>query len=131
LPYTTVDSWEMFERYATDMLHTGVIEAVDEVRSDIRPAPHVGTIKMRVLDGVTNITELASIVALAHCLVEHLSRRIDAGEALPSISPWFLSENKWRAARYGMDAIIILDEEGNEELVTDVLDRLVDELMPV
>lgn len=131
LPYTTVDSWEMFERYVEDMLHTGVIDAVDEVRWDIRPAPHFGTIEMRIFDGITNIEELGSIVALAHCLVEHLSRKLDAGETLPSISPWFLSENKWRAARYGLDAIIILDESGAEELVTDSLERLVDELTGV
>ncbi len=131
LPYTTVDSWEMFERYVGDMLHTGVIDLVDEVRWDIRPAPHFGTIELRVFDGITNIRELGSIVALAHCLVEHLSRKIDAGEPLPSISPWYLSENKWRAARYGMEAIIIVNEDGDEELVTDALDLLVDELAPV
>lgn len=131
LPYTTVDSWETFERYVADMLHTGVIDAVDEVRWDIRPAPHFGTIELRVFDGVTNVRELASLVAFAHCLVEHLSRKIDAGEPLPSISPWFLSENKWRAARYGMEAIIITGEDGAEELVTDALDRLVGELLPV
>ncbi len=131
LPYTTVDSWEMFERYVGDMRHTGVIDSVDEVRWDIRPSPHFGTIELRVFDGISNVGELASIVALAHCLVEHLSRKIDAGEPLPSISPWFLSENKWRAARYGMDAIIILDQGGEEEPVADALEGLVAELMPV
>ena len=131
LPYTSVDSWGAFERYVADMLHTGVIDEVDEVRWDVRPAPRFGTIEMRIFDGVTNAGELASLVALAHCLVEYLSRKIDAGEPLPAISPWFLSENKWRAARYGMEAIIILDESGTEELVTDALDRLIDDLGPV
>lgn len=131
LPYTTVNSWGAFERYVADMLHTGVIDEVDEVRWDVRPAPRFGTIEMRIFDGVTNAGELACVVAFAHCLVEHLSRKIDAGEPLPAISPWFLSENKWRAARYGMDAIIILDETGAEELVTDALDRLVEDLGPV
>jgi len=131
LPYTSVDSWEKFESYVADMLHTGVIDAVDEVRWDVRPSPHFGTIELRVFDGVTNVTELASLVALAHCLVEYLSRRIDAGLPLPSISPWFLSENKWRAARYGMEAIIILDESGAETLVTDAIADLLTELRPV
>lgn len=131
LPYTSVDSWEAFERYVADMTYTGVIEAVDEVRWDIRPAPRFGTIELRVFDGITNAGELASLVALTHCLVEFLSRKLDAGDPLPSISPWFLSENKWRAARYGMDAIIIVDKTGREELVTDVVERLIDELTPV
>ena len=36
--------------------------------------------------------------------------------------PWHVQENKWRAARYGLDAEIILDADSNERLVTDDLD---------
>jgi glutamate---cysteine ligase / carboxylate-amine ligase len=131
LPFTEITDWDGLERYTDDMLRTGVIDSFDEIRWDIRPSPTFGTIEVRVFDGVTNRTELASLTALVHCLVEWLSRRLDAGETLPTISPWFLSENKWRAARYGMDAIVILDAEGNEELVTESLARLLPELAPV
>ena len=44
-----------------------------------------------------------------------------AGETLPTMPPWHVQENKWRAARYGLDAIVILDAESNERLVTDDL----------
>lgn len=131
LPFTEITTWDRLERYVDDMLRTGVIDSFDEVRWDIRPSLEFGTLEMRIFDGVTNRAELASLVALVHCLVEWLSRRLDAGETLPTISPWFLSENKWRAARYGMDAIVILDAAGNEELVTDALATLVEQLRPV
>ena len=131
LPFTEIRTWEALERYVGDMLHTGVIDTFDEIRWDIRPSLAFGTLEMRIFDGVTNRAELASLVALVHCLVEWLSRRLDAGETLPTITPWFLSENKWRAARYGMEAIVILDEAGNEELVTDSLEHLVTQLRPV
>ena len=45
--------------------------------------------------------------------------------------PWHVQENKWRAARYGLDAIIILDADSNEALITDDLADLVDRLAPV
>ena len=45
--------------------------------------------------------------------------------------PWHVQENKWRAARYGMDAIIILDAESNEKLVTEDLFELLNKLEPV
>ena len=45
--------------------------------------------------------------------------------------PWHVQENKWRAARYGLDAIVILDAESNERLVTDDLADLLERLMPV
>jgi carboxylate-amine ligase len=42
-----------------------------------------------------------------------------------------VQENKWRAARYGLDAEIILDADSNERLVTDDLDELLNRLAPV
>ena len=45
--------------------------------------------------------------------------------------PWHVQENKWRAARYGLDAIIILDAASHERLITDDLDDLLERLTPV
>jgi carboxylate-amine ligase len=131
LPYTSIREWNDLERYVDDMLHTGVIDDFDEVRWDLRPSPRFGTLEMRICDGISNRAELRAVAALTHCLVEHFSRMIDGGERLPAISPWFLAENKWRSARYGLEAIVILDEEGDEELVTDSLERLVTDLSGV
>lgn len=130
LPYQ-FGSWDELERYVDDMLRTGVIDDFNEVRWDVRPAPRFGTIEVRVCDGVSNARELAALAALVHCLVEHLSTRLDAGDRLPTMPAWYVHENKWRAARYGLDAIIILDEAGHEELVTDAVGRLLTELEPV
>jgi carboxylate-amine ligase len=74
---------------------------------------------------------MAAIVALAHCLVVDLDERAAAGEQLTTMPPWHVQENKWRAARYGLDAIVILDAESNERLVTDDLADLVTRLEPV
>ncbi|WP_159791527.1 glutamate--cysteine ligase [Puerhibacterium puerhi] len=130
LPYQ-FERWDQLERYVDDMVRTGVIDGFDEVRWDVRPSPRFGTVEVRVCDGVSNLAELLSLAALTHCLVEHLSTMIDEGLPLPTMPQWYVQENKWRAARYGMDAIIILDDDGNEELVTDAVRRLVDELAPV
>jgi carboxylate-amine ligase len=104
---------------------------MSDVRWDIRPAPHLGTIENRVCDGMSDITELAALTALIHCLVVDLDTRLAAGETLPTMPPWHVQENKWRAARYGLDAIVILDEKSNERLVTDDLDVLLERLTPV
>ncbi|MEP7766108.1 glutamate--cysteine ligase [Sanguibacter sp. 25GB23B1] len=125
------EEWGQLESYVADMLHTGVIDQFDEVRWDLRPSPRFGTLETRICDGASNITEVLALAALNHCLVEHLSTLLDEGKELPSIPPWFAQENKWRSARYGMDAILILDRAGNEELVTDSITRLLAELEPV
>ncbi|GCE78086.1 glutamate--cysteine ligase [Cellulomonas biazotea] len=125
------EEWGQLEQYVGDMLHTGVIDQFDEVRWDVRPSPRFGTLEMRVADGATNLLEVTAISALTHCFVEHFSTMLDRGETLPTMPPWFLQENKWRSARYGMDAIIITNAAGDEELVTDAIGRWLVELAPV
>lgn len=129
LPYQ-FDSWTQFEGYVQDQLTTGVIENLGGLHWDIRPAPRWGTIEVRVCDGVSSRTELSALVALVHCLVVHLDERLEAGEALPSMPQWHVQENKWRAARYGVDAEVILGADCRERLVTDDLDDLLEKLTP-
>ncbi|HET6563308.1 MAG TPA: glutamate--cysteine ligase [Marmoricola sp.] len=123
--------WEEYEAFAHDQLVTGVIEDLSEIRWDLRPAPKLGTLENRVCDGVSNVRELAALAALMHCLVVDLDGRLAAGEPLPVMPPWHVQENKWRAARYGLEAIVILDADSNERLVTDDLDDLLERLTPV
>ncbi|SDS51866.1 glutamate--cysteine ligase [Microterricola viridarii] len=130
LPYELSD-WAAYERYVRDMSVTGIIDDYTEVRWDIRPSPHWGTLEMRACDGVSSAAELGAVAALIHCLVERMSRQLDAGESLDWLQPWYARENKWRAARYGLDAIIILDTTGREAPVADELRRLALELAPI
>jgi len=123
--------WEAWERYVDDMTVTGIIEDATEVRWDIRPSPRWGTIEVRVCDGVSTQQELGAIAALIHCLVEWMSTTLDAGEDVPTMPPWFVRENKWRAARYGLGARVILDAAGAERPVTDDIRRLIDVLSPI
>jgi len=124
-------SWEDFESYAQDMFTTGVIDSLSEIRWDIRPVPHFGTIEMRICDGLATLEEVGAIAALTQCLVDEFSTTLDNGGTIPTMPPWHVQENKWRAARYGLDAIIILDAAGNEQLVTDHIRETVARLEPV
>lgn len=125
------DTWAQLESYTADMMHTGVIDQFDEIRWDLRPSPRFGTLEVRICDGASNLAEVLAFAAVIHCLVEHFSTLLDEGEELPRLQPWFAQENKWRSARYGMDAIIILNSAGDEELVTDAVERLLTDLAPV
>ena len=130
LPYQ-FENWAEYESFIDDQMKTGVITKIGGMHWDIRPAPKWGTIEVRVFDGVSTRAELGALVALVHCLIVDLDRRLSAGETLPNMQPWHVKENKWRAARYGLDAEIILDSDANECLVTDDLDRLLDDLAPI
>jgi carboxylate-amine ligase len=124
-------TWAEYEAFVDDHFRTGVIEHLNDIRWDIRPSPALGTVEVRVCDGVSNLRELAALTALTQCLVVDLDRRLSAGEQVPSMPPWHVQENKWRAARYGLDAEIILDAAGTERLVTDDLHDLLERLTPL
>jgi carboxylate-amine ligase len=112
-------TWAEYESYLDDMVGTGVMADATEVRWDIRPAPRWGTIEVRACDGMSTLPELAAVAALVQTLVEHFSRELDAGRDLTIIQPWFVRENKWRAARYGLDARVIIDRQGTQVPVAD------------
>ena len=113
------------------MFTTGVIDTLSEIRWDIRPVPNLGTIEMRICDGLATLEEVGAIAALTQCLVDEFSTTLDNGGTIPTMPPWHVQENKWRAARYGMDAIIILDAAGKEQLVTEHLLETLNRLEPV
>jgi carboxylate-amine ligase len=124
-------SWAEFEAYVGDMFETGVVDVYKEIRWDIRPSPSLGTLEVRVCDGLPTLLEVGAVAALTQCLVVDLGRRLDAGERLPVLPPWHVQENKWRVARYGSEAIVILDASNRERLVTDDVRDLVDRLAPI
>jgi len=125
-----LQTYAEYEGYLDDMANTGVMSDATEVRWDVRPAPRWGTIEVRACDGMSTLPELAAVAALVQVLVEHFSRELDEGRELPVLQPWFVRENKWRAARYGLDARIIVDRQGTQLPVTehlrDTIDRLAD-----
>ena len=49
------ETWEEFERFVQDQKKTGIIDHINEIRWDIRPSPHLGTIEVRICDGVSNL----------------------------------------------------------------------------
>ncbi|WP_336640449.1 glutamate--cysteine ligase [Microbacterium sp. USHLN272] len=130
LPWPLHD-WAQFESYMDDMVRTGVMKDASEVRWDIRPAPRWGTIEVRACDGMSTLPELAAVASLVQVLVEHFSRELDEGRPLPALPSWFHRENKWRAARYGLDARVIVDDSGAQRDVRDHLAETLEELAPV
>jgi carboxylate-amine ligase len=67
---------------------------------------------------------------MSQCLVEQFDSQLDRGYTLPSPARWVLQENKWRAARHGLDADIVVDEKGTVRPVRQAITDLVEDLMP-
>ncbi|MDP9453177.1 MAG: glutamate--cysteine ligase [Actinomycetota bacterium] len=130
LPHQLAD-WGEFERFMTTLVRSKAITSIREVWWDIRPHPDFGTVELRVCDGLPRLSEVAAVAALTQCLVEWMDGAYDRGHPRAAPRPWIVRENKWKAARYGMEAEIIVDEHGNLRPLRDELAGLVEELAPV
>jgi carboxylate-amine ligase len=86
---------------------TGCIADYTHIWWDIRPHPRLGTIEIRICDAVTRVEHAVSIAALAQSLVKHYCERHERGEEIPSYHRILTSENKWLAARYGLEAPVM------------------------
>lgn len=130
-PPHRLSDWKEFEDYMDTLLRAGTIRSIKEVWWDIRPHPDFGTIEIRICDGVPTLREIGMVAALSQCLVQQLSLQIDRGYRLPSPASWVVRDNKWRATRYGLDAIVITDDSGATAPMRDELYELVRELEPI
>ena len=130
LPEQLTD-WAEFERFMGTLISAGALTTIREVWWDIRPHPDFGTIELRMCDGLPTLREVTALAALSQCLVTWLDQRAEAGEVLQPPSDWVLRQNKWRAARYGIEAELIRDLEGNTRPLPEAVIELVTALRPV
>src|SRR5881275_1405897 len=86
---------------------TGCIADYTHIWWDIRLHPRLGTIEIRICDAVSDLDDVIAITAYCQALVKHYSERFDAGEEVPSYHRILTTENKWLAARYGLQAPVM------------------------
>lgn len=130
LPYQ-MSGWDEFERYMDTLVHAQAIQSVREVWWDVRPHPDLGTVELRICDGLPTLEEITVVAALTQCLVEQIDRKLEAGAELTMPEGWVLRENKWRAARFGLDAQILVDDTRKVIPVREALAEITGQLMPI
>jgi glutamate---cysteine ligase / carboxylate-amine ligase len=99
-----------YEDYAAvvgQLERTGCIADYTHIWWDIRPHPKWGTIEVRICDAVTQLEDAVAIAAYCQALVKILCERYDAGEEIPTYHRILTTENKWLAARYGLEAPVM------------------------
>jgi carboxylate-amine ligase len=86
---------------------TGCIQDYTHIWWDIRLHPRLGTIEIRICDGVTRLEDVISITAYCQALVKHYAELVERGDEIPSFHRILTTENKWLAARYGLSAPVM------------------------
>jgi carboxylate-amine ligase len=118
----TYQDWEDYERRIEFMVRARVIEDYTYLWHDVRPHPRFGTVEIRVMDSQTHVEHSLGLAALVQGLVRELSEHFDAGKHLTGYPFEMLDENKWLAARHGLEGELV-DLPSSERVQTRALAR--------
>jgi carboxylate-amine ligase len=111
---------------------TGCIADYTHIWWDVRLHPRLGTIEVRICDAVTRLEDAVAIAAYCQALVKLCAEQYEAGREIPSYHRILTSENKWLAARYGLEAPVMDLATGrrNRVPVAQLVRRMLRELEP-
>ena len=126
------DNYEEFGELVVQLERTGCIADYTHIWWDIRPHPRFGTIEVRVCDAVTRLDDAVALAAFIQALVKMYCEEVEAGRKVPSYHRILSSENKWLAARYGLEAPVMDLATGrrNRVPVAQLIRRTLRELEP-
>jgi carboxylate-amine ligase len=86
---------------------TGCIADYTHIWWDVRLHPRLGTVEIRICDAVARLEDAVAIAAYCQALVKHYCEHFEAGREIPSFHRILTTENKWLAARYGLEAPVM------------------------
>lgn len=95
---------------------------------ELRLHPAYGTLEVRVPDAQSTAADAAAIAGVVHCLVVWLGARHDRGEALAVVPSWRIEQNRWSAARHGVEGAMTDLETGEQRSTRACLHLLLDAL---
>src|SRR5258708_10320557 len=128
-------SYSEYENFVKLLIQTNCIDNAKKIWWDIRPHPNFPTLEFRVMDIPMRVDETMALVALIQCTVVKLWKLYSANQGFRLYRRILLMENKWRAARYGLDGKLIdfgkRIEVPERELIheyLELIDDVVDEL---
>ncbi|HEX3911240.1 MAG TPA: YbdK family carboxylate-amine ligase [Solirubrobacteraceae bacterium] len=129
LPPRFVD-WADFSERVQRMSDSGLIEDYTYLWYDVRPHPRLGTVEVRAMDSQTRVEHTAALSALVVSLVKLLVERFQQGLDEPEPHWEILDENRWLAARHGLEAELYEQSSGERRGVRELADELLAELSP-
>jgi carboxylate-amine ligase len=125
--YDDFDDWS---RRIDFMKTTKVIPDYTYLWYDVRPHPNFGTVEIRVMDSQTRVEHTLAIAALIQAMVKELAEHYDEGKSLSRYPYEMLDENKWLAARHGLEGELVDLPATDRVQAAELTRRLMERLRP-
>jgi glutamate---cysteine ligase / carboxylate-amine ligase len=123
--YEDFDDWSRRIKFMTE---SGVVEDYTYLWYDVRPHPMFGTVEVRVFDAQTRVEHTVALAALTQALIKEIAEHFEAGKELSRYPYEMLDENKWLAARHGLEGELVdlpdRSRVGTKALARRVVDRV-------
>jgi len=134
--------WHSYGRLIEHLTRCGQIESPKDLWWDARPSPGLGTVEIRIFDMPLGLEAVLSLVALVQCLVHSLAQQDASGHRngqprgpgsidQERAHDLVLQQNRWLAARYGLDATLTDPATGQKAPARVLARELVDRLTPI
>jgi carboxylate-amine ligase len=122
------EDWADYQKRMEFMIEAKVIEDYTYLWHDVRPHPMFGTVEVRVMDSQTHVEHTLGLAALVQALVKELSEHFDAGSRLSRYPFEMLDENRWLAARHGLEGELVDLPDNTRVQTRELARRLIDRM---
>jgi glutamate---cysteine ligase / carboxylate-amine ligase len=124
------DNFEDWRKRMEFMVRAKAIGDYTYMWYDVRPHPNFGTVEIRVMDSQTRVEHTLALAALVQAMVKELAEHYEAGKRLSRYPYEMLDENKWLAARHGLDGQLVDLPKTDRVPVVDLARRVMGRLRP-
>ena len=126
------ESLSEYEDYLKLLVSTNCIDNAKKIWWDIRLHPFFNTIEFRICDAQSRVDDTVALAALMQTIVFKLQKLRRQNVTFRSYARRLIDENRWRAARYGLDGKLIdfgrKCEVDERNLLHEMLDFIADEV---
>jgi carboxylate-amine ligase len=121
--------WESFVKLAERLAEVGCIKTTKELWWDVRPSDRFGTVEVRICDMPSDLASVQGLTALIQCLIHQTAEDAEYEPApLDEFGRLMIRQNRWRASRHGLDAVLVDPATGRNEPVRAELRRMISSL---
>jgi carboxylate-amine ligase len=117
--------YDGYARLVERLVTMGLIQTEKELWWDARPSPGNGTVEVRICDMPPDLPSVSGLTALIQCLVFSLAHASDRLSGLDGCGEQVVRLNRWRASRFGLEAVLVDPWSGGKSTAREIAKRLV------
>ncbi|MEX2622713.1 MAG: carboxylate-amine ligase [Acidimicrobiia bacterium] len=100
-------SWSEYQRHVDVLVRARIIDDSTKIWWDVRPSARFPTLEMRITDVCTRVEDAVTVAAIYLSILHMLYRLRRSNQRWRQYAPMLISENIWRAQRYGIEGSLM------------------------